>query len=366
MSKTSGYTALCTAVADGDLARLRRLAANDPPAAGHWKPVMDAALAGRADMIEVLIGAGANPNVVAGTPGRHTPLIRALQHHETIAKGEPHARVVELLLQHGADANLAAGPHAMVPLAYAAVAGNRRCIDLLLQHGADLDVHLYAALYDRAELERQARNETEVNERDTRGRTPLHYLAFSGLWRNPEVGSEAALACARLLLDRGADVDPVENVGDDEDNFRATPLWRAVGWQKHAPLARLLLDAGADPNNAVFAAAFEGSIALMELLDRYGANWELTHEGETPLIELMYYKRPAAVPWLLARGVDVNARGKGKRTALHCAAMQGVKDTYVAALLQAGARRGLKDASGKTALDWAKEKSRSKLVALLA
>jgi uncharacterized protein len=80
----------------------------------------------------------------------------------------------------------------------------------------------------------------------------------------------------------------------------------------------------------------------------------------------MHYKRPAAVPWLLAHGVDVNHRGKKKRTALHYAAMQGVKDDYVVALLNAGAKRQFKDADGKTALDVAKENGRRKLIALLS
>jgi uncharacterized protein len=268
-------------------------------------------------------------------------------------------------LQHGADPNIAAGPHAMVPLAYAAVDGNARGVELLLQHGTDMNDHLAAVLYDHVRLTRCARTAAMINERDARGRTPLHYLAFSGMWRRPDVGSEPALACARLLLERGAIVDPEEDVGEAEDNFHATPLWRAIGWQQHTALARLLLEAGANPNNAVFAATFEGNVELLELLDAFGANWDLPHEGETPLLELLWFKRPGAVPWLLAHGVDVNFRGKRKRTALHYAAMQGVKDDYVTALLRAGAKPNLKDQDGKTALDYAKEKGRARLVALL-
>jgi uncharacterized protein len=366
MSKVPNYKPLCAAIAKRDAAKLRKLAHNDSDAAAHWKPIMDAAFAGRADLVGVLIDAGADPNVVAGTPGRHTPLVRALQHHSTIPKHAGHEAVVELLLQRGADSNLPAGPHALAPVGYAAVGGSSRCIELLRQHGADMNVHLAAALYESARMRRYLKDACAVNARDERGRTPLHYVAFSGLWRDAGIGSAPALACARLLIDRGAELDAEEQVGDEDENFHATPLWRAVGWQKHAALARLLLEAGANPNNAVFAATFDGTEALLELLNEFNADWNLPHEGDTPIIELMYYKRPAAVPWLLAHGADPNYRGRKKLTALHYAAMQGVKEDYVAALLKAGAKRDLKDSDGKTALDHAREKGRARAVAMLS
>ena len=96
MVKGTGYRTLCAAVAGGDADALRRAAAADPEAARHWKPVMDASFAGRADMIAALLDADANPNATAGTPGRHTPLIRAMQPHETIAKHAGHDAAVEV------------------------------------------------------------------------------------------------------------------------------------------------------------------------------------------------------------------------------------------------------------------------------
>ena len=50
-----------------------------------------------------------------------------------------HERVVELLLQHGADVNLQISDGA-IALVVAAGVGNERVVELLLQHGADATV----------------------------------------------------------------------------------------------------------------------------------------------------------------------------------------------------------------------------------
>ena len=85
MPDAAGHEAMCDAVAAGDARRLRALARADRTAAAHWKPVMDAAFAGRADLVAILLDAGADPDVVAGTPARHTPLARAL--HLAVQQG---------------------------------------------------------------------------------------------------------------------------------------------------------------------------------------------------------------------------------------------------------------------------------------
>ena len=73
-------------------------------------------------MVQVLLDAGADPDIVSGTGSRHTPLTRVTQYHKTIARHEGHLKTIETLLGAGADPNLAAGPHDFEPLAYAAVA----------------------------------------------------------------------------------------------------------------------------------------------------------------------------------------------------------------------------------------------------
>ena len=359
-----GHQALCRAVAGSDQAALQAAIDADPASARHWKPIMDAAFAGKAAMLQTLVAAGADPNVVAGTGSRHTPLTRLLQHHTTIPKHDGHAQTLAALLAGGADPNLPAGPHDTAPLAYATVAPAQNFIDILRTNGARVGIHLAAALLDRPALNRAMRKKPErADERDRRGRNPLDYVAFTGLWKVH--GSDRALACAEALLDAGANVDGGEEIVEGDEVFHATPLWRALSWQKHYALAELLLERGAAPNPAVFAVTFQGEAEGMALLDRYGADWEQRFNGRTPLMDLMHFRRPAGSAWLLARGVDVNAVDDAGRTALHYAAMQGVRADHVQELLNAGAILDKRDADGATPADHARRKGRSKLLPLL-
>ena len=366
---TADYRPLCGAIAGGSLPALRRAIGDSPAAARHWKPIVDAAFAGRADFIEALLDAGADPNVVSGTGSRHTPLTRLTQHHATIAKHDGHLTALDALLAGGADVDLAAGPHQFEPVAYAAMGAAQGMIDRL--RSTRIGIHLAAVLLDRTRLRRALRSPQRANEVDWRGRAPLHYVAASGLWRSrgddSAAGKERAVACAAALLDAGADIDGAEAIDEgDGEVFAATPLWRALSWQRNYALAEYLLQRGASPAPAVFAAAYQGVDAGCELLDRYGADWEQRFKGRTPLMDLMYFKRPAGSRWLLARGVDVNAADDEGRTALHFAAQRGVGADAVQRLLDAGADRHRQDAAGHTPRDYAAAGKRPRLVALLA
>ena len=362
MPASKGYKRLCEAIARGDLDSLKERITDHPDGVRHWKPVVDAAFAGRADMLAALVDAGADANVVSGVSARHTPLTRIAQHHSTIPKHAGHMEAMRLLLERGADPNLGAGPHAFAPLAYSAMAADREQMALLMEAGTIIDIHLAAILLDLDRLQRFLEDQSDVDELDGRGRSPLQYVALSGLWQERP---DAAIECAELLLSRGANVNSAEEMAEGEEVFHATPLWRTLSWQRNLALAEYLLERGADPDPAAFTATFDGGDDVCDLLDRYGANWEQRFHGRTPLMDLMHFRKPAGAKWLIRRGVDVHAKAPDGRTALHYAAWQGVRADYVEALLEAGADPKARDADGKTPLDLAVEKKRTKLLEAL-
>ncbi|MCC6003775.1 MAG: ankyrin repeat domain-containing protein [Thermofilum sp.] len=111
-----------------------------------------------------------------------------------------------------------------------------------------------------------------VNARDERGHTPLHYAAMEGHAK-----------VAKLLLERGADVNARDDMG-------WTPLHHAAAGG-HANVARLLLDHGADVNarnedgwTPLHRAAFGGHVDVARLLLERGADPSIRDEdGRTPL-----------------------------------------------------------------------------------
>lgn len=360
----AGYHRLCEAIAGKDLKLLRQSIGKDSQAALHWKPIMDAAYSAQPQMVTTLLKAGVDPDIVSGNANRHTPLVRVIERRTTIPKTKGHTEVVEVLLAAGADPNKAGGQHRLAPIGCAAIGGFEHFIEMLLKAGASMGFHLAAMLYDKA-LIKKSLEKMDVDTTDESNRTALHCLAFSGLYKQSERHLKDQLACAELLLKAGADVDAAERAGVEEAGFNATPLWRAVGWQGNEALAGYLLDRGANPDNAIFAASFEGTEKLLDLLTRFGVNVDHKVAGRTPLGDLMYYKRPAMASWLLEHDADPNSEDGTGKTPLHHAAANGVKVETLQLLLDHGADPTLKDHEGRTSLLVAVQKGRGKLVRLL-
>ena len=81
---------------------------------------------------------------------------------------------------------------------------------------------------------------------------PLTYLCFSRYLRLDPSRSDAFVACARLLLDHGANPNTgwMETLDEDPPReFLESVLYAAAGLAKHPGLTRLLLERGADPND---------------------------------------------------------------------------------------------------------------------
>jgi ankyrin repeat protein len=178
--------------------------------------------------------------------------------------------------------------------------GDARLIRLLLDHGATFDLAVGAALGDIARVTRILDAEpARIRETRPSGRRPLSAAI--------EAGHDAM---ARLLLERGADPNWPEPTAP-----KGRSLWAAARAGR-AALVSLLLDRGADPSsavdssgNAVFAAATPEIRALLVARggapDPYDTDWidddhELDRVAENPGAHVL--RVSAAFPMVVSDG----------------------------------------------------------------
>src|SRR5688572_21334892 len=185
---------------------------------------------------------------------------------------------------------------------------------------------------------------------------PLLFLCFSPfLGENPERDA-GLLGTARLLLDAGADPNTKDG------RYGVPALYAVTGHRSVLPLARMLLDAGANPTDgeSVFHAAQLFHEEALELLLDAGVDLNFVGDwGNTALYFLLTWhdierepKVGQGIRWLLAHGADPNVLSSTQReTALHVAARRGQSIGTIQLLLDHGADVNARRADGSTA--WA-------------
>jgi ankyrin repeat protein len=142
---------------------------------------------------------------------------------------------------------------------------------------------------------------------------PLHVAAYHD-----------SLAIARLLIQRGAQIDPRET------RYESTPLWGAV-WAQHQRMIDFLSPLSSD----VWALAFAGNVERLQKVlaaePRYARS---RGENETPLMWLPGDEDRAVeiAEMFLAGGADPDVRNVQGQTAADLASVRGMD--RVAALLR--------------------------------
>ncbi len=379
-------------------------------------PLMAVARTGNVEAATLLLDAGADVNAIE-LWGEQSALMWAA------AQKQP--AMIKLLIARGADVDARGAvrnwerkvikeprPKDMnqggfTPLLYAAREGCIECAKELVAGGADLDLAdphrvtpLVMALlnlhFDFAAYLIEAG--ADIDKWDLYGRSPLYMAADTStlpvqgngsMVVLPSMDKLAAIDVARLLLERGANVNaqlkrrpPYRNVpqdrgGDSILSQGATPLLRAAR-AGDTPMVELLLEHGALvdlPSNQgvtpLMAAAGveyglrvtrgrnrtdEGVLSTMRALLDAGADLEartlLEPRGESAAHLLVIEQRLSDFSYDY-RGRQVpSVRAKPHRTALHGAAMKGFTP-IVKFLAENGADLYAKDANGSTALDLA-------------
>lgn len=295
--------------------------------------------------------------VLLFSPNATSRLIQAISRQDLVA--------VERAIEQGADVNHAweeshkvlmedaAGGSfivtvsGMTPLYAAVNEGSAAIVEALLRAGARTDavtsqgwtpLHL-AVQHERAEemIEMLLRAGAEVNAFSdlNPGWTPLYSTAIFG---SPPV--------ARLLLEAGADPDQPDGQG-------STPVHHAAQRQDPAML-QVLLEAGGDPDrraddgdSPLFGACWLGGARTVALLLDHGVEVDARNDrGRTPLIDTAWQNNiDDVIELLLEAGADINARDAEGVTALMQAAGHGALRT-LRFLLERGADPDLRDAQG--------------------
>ncbi|PWK87759.1 ankyrin repeat domain-containing protein [Fulvimonas soli] len=184
-----------------------------------------------------------------------------------------------------------------------------------------------------------------------RGWEPLHYVCHTSL-RAVGLADDGGLAAvARRLLGLGA--DPRLRFPWRHHGVHRPLLWGAMLATRSLPLAEVLLQAGADPNDGVTLPllASGGDTAALDFLYAHGADpdqrWAT--DGSAALYAILQWSPAAAgVRWLLEHGADADPVFDGNgETPLHAVARHG--DVPTAELLVArGADVSRRRADGRT------------------
>jgi ankyrin repeat protein len=343
---------IVAAATGGNATELARLLARPPGkldvTGGPWDwPLLHLAAAnGHLDCVELLLGRGYDLH-------RRDRLDNATALHCAAAGG--HLDVVKRLVELGSDVHGDGDDHKMGVLGWATCLRqvHEEVATYLLAKGAWLDIFSAVALNrgddvrrivaaDPGQLQRQM-------SRNEHGRSPLHHAVYCN---RPDM--------VRALLELG--VDP--NV---QDRTGATPIAYARGAAAESGIVEMLIVGGGrlDITAALMLGRYQDAAALLAADPaRLGPNG-----GDAIALHLAVDRQDNdAVRWLIAHGVDLNAKRtiyECNQTALHMCAERGL-DASARQLLAAGADTTILDDKHEAdALGWAEYCKQPKIAALI-
>jgi ankyrin repeat protein len=166
----------------------------------------------------------------------------------------------------------------------------------------------------------------------------LTYLCFSNYLRLDPLRASGFVAAATALLDAGANPNTgwTEVTSEGHRHWEAA-IYGAAGLAQNAPLTRLLLDRGADPNDdeTAYHVAETHENTVMKILVESG---KLNASGITTiLLRKADWHDFEGFKWLLAHGADPNRSTRWGRTAFHHAVIRDNSIEILELLLNHGA-----------------------------
>ena len=253
---------------------------------------------------------GANPNAA---PARDARFPRGTLHEEALKRGQ--VELAKLLERSGATAVDITKLPTLDRFTAACLRLDRaEATRLALDHSESL--HSGTAMHRAAERNRtdvvalllELGVSPDVASSEQSGERPLHTAAY---WDAVDV--------AKVLLDRGAEVDPREST------YGATPLGFAV-WGQRQAMIELLGPKSRDLWNLAFTGHVDRLRALLEAEPALATS--ARPGGETPIMRLTDDEAKAVeiVKLFLAHGADRGARNEQGQTAADLAETRGLED----------------------------------------
>ncbi|MBX7131146.1 MAG: ankyrin repeat domain-containing protein [Fimbriimonadaceae bacterium] len=168
---------------------------------------------------------------------------------------------------------------------------------------------------------------TLVNRVGKDGKAPLVVTCFSPLLRVDETRS-ALVQTARVLLDAGA--DPNAYWIDPNGDYKAACLYGATGVNNVPELARMLLEAGASPDDgeSLYHSTEHRDHECLKLLMEFGVE-----EISNSMLRMLDFEDLVGLKLMLDYGCDPNAT---QPNALHHAILRGRSRTIAQMLLDYG------------------------------
>lgn len=248
-------------------------------------------------------------------------------------------------------------------LHFAAQRRDRSMLDHLLKNGAAKIVNaenlagqtpVFSAVrnFDEKAVRALVAQGADLNHADRKGGTPLL-----------EAVSASAPVMARTLIQLGADVATVPK------DAELTPLVAALKDNNSLLLAQMLIDCGANPNNAckdgltpLMAAAANNNDTAVRAMLAAGADPSMRDVHDMSVLHHAGgYLSAATLDLLIKAGAPLDAQDLTKRTAL-LRAIQNHRTHYARQLLDAGANPNLADKSNSAPLHHAFRYNQSGLV----
>lgn len=196
------------------------------------------------------------------------------------------------------------------------------------------------------------------------GKNALHYLCGVPLLKD-RFKQELSLAVLKLLVQKGLDINSIQNINDKDCLFPATPLWYAYTRGRNEKLYKWLLDAGADPEHCMFAIAWYDDVKAAALFRNHGASIEQGGETDSPFLAAFLWKRFYVAEWFLKNGADINGQDRNGNTALYYAVKRKFLPDKIQLLLKYDADIYSKNNEGISPYSLARQKGPKRILQLL-